>query len=254
MQLAVRIERSPSRIPVVRHMMLRPGPLLRILVAMATAPAVRTPAADYRQQASVADAAGRMATNVLVLASNWWRHVDALAQPGGIRTATNYIWHHYAGFLHAADVKQAWRDTDRDGAPDELDTDNDNDGLEDAAEVAGTPFDPPTPTLVNCADTDNDGATDLAESLAGTDPTDPDANLRLVVIMRHGDRLRLGWRARGGWTYAVAHATTLGPAADFQSVGYTNAQGGAPPWYSVTTYYEHASATTGGFYRVATER
>ncbi len=60
-------------------------------------------------------------------------------------------------------------DTDSDGSGNVCDSDDDNDGLPDTYELANN-LNP----LVNdsAADADNDGATNLAEFLAGTDPND----------------------------------------------------------------------------------
>ena len=60
-------------------------------------------------------------------------------------------------------------DTDGDGTPDELDTDDDNDGVLDTQEVRdGT--DPKNP------DSDNDGVTDGQEKADGTNPLNPDTD------------------------------------------------------------------------------
>ncbi|HEV8324898.1 MAG TPA: hypothetical protein VG389_25005 [Myxococcota bacterium] len=61
-------------------------------------------------------------------------------------------------------------DTDGDGVPDFLDVDSDNDGVTDADEVGVYGTDPTAP------DTDGDGVTDLVETAAGTDATDPTDN------------------------------------------------------------------------------
>ncbi|MBB6544848.1 PD40 domain-containing protein, partial [Thalassotalea piscium] len=65
-------------------------------------------------------------------------------------------------------------DSDDDGIPDNIDLDDDNDGMSDEFELANglNPLDP-TDALV---DSDNDGLTNLAEYLAGTNPQDNDSD------------------------------------------------------------------------------
>lgn len=75
-------------------------------------------------------------------------------------------------------------DSDGDGIADENDFDDDGDGLADAIELAGTAFNPATPTSILFADTDGDGVNDQAESVAQTNPLDASATLRIVNLGR----------------------------------------------------------------------
>lgn len=86
-----------------------------------------------------------------------------------VSSTTNYV--NYSGWLSTHSVLVT--DVDSDGLSDELDPDDDNDGLYDWVEQQGAAFDPAIVTLPNVADTDSDGWTDGQEAAAGTDPTDP---------------------------------------------------------------------------------
>jgi len=68
-------------------------------------------------------------------------------------------------------------DTDQDGAPDYLDIDSDDDGVPDGQEDAkcNGVLDPGEADTKK-QDTDGDGVTDLVESVAGTDPSNPADN------------------------------------------------------------------------------
>lgn len=69
---------------------------------------------------------------------------------------------------------QSFVDTDEDGLPDHKDADDDNDGLSDEAEVlCGS-----NPLLT---DTDSDGRSDQKECQDGTNPTEPDVQITSVI-------------------------------------------------------------------------
>lgn len=52
-------------------------------------------------------------------------------------------------------------------------------------------------------DPDLDGASNLQEYLAGTNPNDPNSVFRIISIQRESDDLRVTWKAVGGKTYVV---------------------------------------------------
>ncbi|MBT8135558.1 MAG: hypothetical protein KJO54_00960 [Gammaproteobacteria bacterium] len=73
-----------------------------------------------------------------------------------------------------------------------LDTDTDDDGLGDNAEVTAV-----TPTLPNNADTDSDGAGDLQESIAGSDPLSVDPVVYIdpnATLAADGSTWASAWR------------------------------------------------------------
>ena len=77
----------------------------------------------------------------------------------------------------------------------------------------GDPLKWPAPNV----DSDGDGATNLQEFLAGTDPTDPQSVLR-VQLLSTGQGTQLGWNSQPGLMYQVQVSQTLG-AGSWTSVG-----------------------------------
>ena len=190
-------------------------------------------------------------THVVDGMGNWssggsYSNLSAVAQPGGVSISSAGTLINSAGFLNTF-VLNSSLDTDGDGLSNELDSDNDNDGLDDIDELSGSAFDPATVTDVNNSDTDDDGMVDSAESVAGTDPTDESACLQLVSVAASGDDLILGWQARSGYTYHVRGSDDLMNDQDFtnivaSSVLVTNVA--ASPWYVTTNYYRCVGGAT----------
>jgi hypothetical protein len=204
--------------------------------------------AQARHLATVIDGSGRLSTNAVEIGGTSYRHVTAGAQPGGVARSGSGPLSHAAGFLHAVDIKRPRVDHDGDGAPDELEQDNDADGLTDVHEVEGSSFLPLTPTDLNRADTDGDRVDDYAESVAGTNPTDPLAYLRLTDARRLGPSgLVLEWRARHGKTYEVLAGDTLhrGAPTNVSAVATVNDPGAVWPWYETSGICSNLSIVEG---------
>lgn len=191
--------------------------------------------AQIAQPSSVADGSGaRSAGGDLI-------HVSAGAQPGGIGVSRSGTTLNSAGFLGGA-ILRPDRDGDGDGLPDEIDPDNDEDGLWDLDEVAGTGFSPITATDLNEPDSDGDGATDGAEAGAQTDPLDATAYLHFTRIERDasGD-VALDWMARENWLYQVYRIElATGLPGTYLADVRAPAVGGAGPWAVLTAGYTNA--------------
>jgi hypothetical protein len=196
--------------------------------------AITVHAQEWRHLSTVHDGSGVMSDNTVELDGVAYRHVSAGGQPGGVFSSAGGDMVNNAGFLQAVDIKRPDQDTDSDGVIDELDLDNDGDGLHDLTEVEGSAFDPTTPTLVNVADTDEDGVSDHDESLAETNPRDREAFLRITSIRNESDEVVLNWTARGGKQYRVLSADDS-HTYPFPNVEDTvTAEGGDAPWFETT--------------------
>lgn len=140
----------------------------------------------------------------------------------------------YPGFLGGAWLATNL-DHDADGLCDEADADNDNDGLDDLEELSGSAFAPITPTDVNLADADGDGADDGTEAGMGSNPGDPNSLLRIAAIAATGTTVTVTWQARGGEDYALRWTTNAVPGDVFAPVGApVVAAGGVAPWFDTT--------------------
>lgn len=197
----------------------------------------------YTNRSSVSDALGRRAT------AGAYVHTGAGGQSGGIAASLGATYHNQAGFLNTF-IMQPSLDTDADGLPDEADSDNDNDRLTDSSEIEGTQFSPGTPTSPNLSDTDSDGMPDGDESAAGTDPTDPDALLKITrVTMLGGANVEIEWLARGGKTY-LTQATSNLVADSYSPIATNVAAGGSAPWFVTTNTVIDPRGRPSQFYRI----
>lgn len=165
----------------------------------------------------------------------------AAGQPGGVTVSTHPPSGlvNYAGFLGGY-VLAPSVDTDKDGIVDELDLDNDDDGIDDLGEVGGTAFDPETPTNPNDPDTDGDGLTDLQEQQTGTDPTDDEMYLRFTDMREVSGGIELQWLARSNWVYDLYWEDDLGSSPAFtglvEKIHVTSP--GVGPWQVTTGVHQ----------------
>ena len=119
------------------------------------------------------------------------------------------------------------------------------------AEITGSAFDPATPTDPNNPSTAGDGVSDGAKALAGTNPDDPNASLRITAITNAAGQRFIAWLAHGHneRTYRLLAASD--PRQPFATVIFSNTvAGGTYPWYVVTNVVADDSATNKLFYRV----
>ncbi len=95
-------------------------------------------------------------------------------------------------------------------------------------------------------DSDNDGQSDAAEAIAGTDPNDPNSVFALTSALRTGDGVELTWSSVDGKEYVIEYSTTLEPDS-WVEVSAEAATGAS------TSFTDNDAARTGepnGYYRV----
>ena len=173
-------------------------------------------------------------------------------QAGAVGTARGGALFHSAGFLHVFQLNAGPALNPR-GMLNELDPDNDGDGLYDEDELTGAAFNPATPTDPNNPDSDDDGLSDWAESLAGTDPTN--SAIRLIITgISHpdGTHTELRWLGRAGKTYEVLRNDGALAAGPFAAKGTTTDAGpGAGSWHVVTNQWtDDAASSNALFYTI----
>jgi hypothetical protein len=200
--------------------------------------------AGNSETARVFDGSGGWATNATR------QNLSAVCQPSPIGLTTNAGKVNWGGFLQTF-VMFPTRDADGDGRPDENDSDDDNDGLADAAEIAGSAFVPITPTDILQADSDHDGANDGAEAAAGSDPWDDSSVFRIVEIAPVGGDVTVKWMAREGYRYnLLASGYAWGGASNAAVVEQVTASGGTGAWQRVEAAATDPASPTNRFYRV----
>ncbi|MDP2897845.1 MAG: C39 family peptidase [bacterium] len=141
-------------------------------------------------------------------------------------------------------------DTDGDGISDDIDPDDDNDGLNDLEEETGTddwgtalnPRGKITDPLD--ADTDHDGQDDGAESLAGTDPADSESVFALTQVSVGEGGSNLKWNSFATRSYQVWHSQDM--------LSWTLVSGAIPGGLGSITEWSEAvpRGTPQGYFRV----
>lgn len=233
----------------------------RILTCLAVLVAVfawspRVLSQGYYNLSSVHDGSGVMSSNAVYMADgHGYTNVSAAGQPGGIAISSGGGYTNYAGFLQAVDIKRPGLDTDGDGVIDEIAQDNDGDTLSDTAEVEGSGFDPVTTTSVNNPDSDDDGASDGAEAIAGTNPQDEDANLHILAIRDTASGREVTYFARADKEYHIrAEDGSFPPGGPQTDLGTDSEAGGAGAWNVRTNTFSDAAVTNARFYGVEARR
>ncbi|MEI9866538.1 MAG: S8 family serine peptidase [Limisphaerales bacterium] len=97
-------------------------------------------------------------------------------------------------------------------------------------------------------DADHDGLNNLAEWLAGTNPTNAASTLRLTAKMAGNLNISLSWPSVAGKTYRLERATNL--LAGFNSVIFTNIAAVIP----TNTVSDAILPASAGFYRIGVEQ
>ena len=120
-------------------------------------------------------------------------------------------------------------------------TDSDGDLMDDAFET--THF--TSLSRDGSGDFDDDGQSDLAEFLAGTNPTDPESLLRLTGGGGTADAVTITWAATAGKRYRVQYKEDVSNPAWFDLGGDVTATG-----ISASKTDTTAAASSKRFYRV----
>ena len=127
-------------------------------------------------------------------------------------------------------------DTDEDGTPDEIDRDNDDDGLSDQQELEGTEFPVVSVTDPNDVDSDGDGQTDGDELIHATNPLDANSLFEITALEVDAvnGTLTIRWMGVNGKTYQVnlLNGTDRSPSDPEIGAGVL-ASGGTAPWFEV---------------------
>jgi hypothetical protein len=154
----------------------------------------------------------------------------------------------YAGFIQSLSLMPS-RDHDMDGFYDEIDLDNDNDGLEDQAEILGNSFSPYIPTGVNNPDTDADGMNDWAEWTADTNPTNNASLLMITEIKKQGAGMQVAWSGGVNARQYLLRSESLTSRPDAWEAIFTN----QPPTLVSTNMVDITTNKT-FFYKIKAER
>jgi YD repeat-containing protein len=93
-------------------------------------------------------------------------------------------------------------------------------------------------------DFDNDGASDLREFIAGTDPVNPNSVLKVTPAAPNGGQVTVTWQSVAGKTYALEFKDRLEDANWMRVTGEVTAQG------ATASKVDPSSASPARFYRV----
>ena len=140
-------------------------------------------------------------------------------------------------------------DFDGDGIPDEDDWDDDNDLLSDSDELTGVAFIPVTASDPFDSDSDDDGASDGDESVAGTNPTDASSLFRITNIQKENESVVVMWKGREGISYDLAIVDSL-KSNDFTVVANIVAPAGTGVWHEVEVSVTNVPSSLQLFYRI----
>ena len=135
--------------------------------------------AQYSNAASHVGQGGTRSTSTV------YQSFSSIRQDVNVGTSHGTNITHYGGFMSAF-MSAPSLDTDGDGLADEVDPDNDNDGINDEDELSGVSFTPVRATAVNNPDTDADGMNDGDEAVAGNDPTVITSYFGVTNVMQQG--------------------------------------------------------------------
>jgi len=219
------------------------GVFVALMPCFAAAAIAAEPAGGATETARVLDAAGGVSTNAQL------GNTSAVGQGLPVGMNRNLAVVNYSGFLNAYGARPDL-DHDGDGVADENDLDDDNDGLEDRTELAGTAFDPNTPTEVFTADSDADGAGDGKEAGAGTNPFDPGSLLKITDVEIKGSEVVVTWISRGGYLYEILSGASIEALGAPVVLDTVTAEGGVAPWFETVSRSTNSAAGEREFIRI----
>ena len=93
-------------------------------------------------------------------------------------------------------------------------------------------------------DFDNDGMSDLREFMAGTDPGNPNSQLRVIPAAPNGGQVTITWQSVAGKTYALEYKDSLDDPTWMRVTGEVAAQG------ATASKVDPSSPGPARFYRV----
>jgi hypothetical protein len=190
--------------------------------------AIPSQAAEWTLQSSTIENSGGWISNTAVSSAS----VSGQDQPVGI--ATNGSFTSYGGFIYTF-VLQPTNDHDSDLIADEVDVDDDNDGLNDTDELSGSRFDPQTSTDPFSDDSDDDGVSDRDEARAGTNPKDAGSQFAVTDMSIETNMIRVSWKSREGRAYDVMTRSNLVRETPPRVLDTVTAVNGSGPWEETET-------------------
>ena len=226
-----------------RNLMERAA-LLGVVLSLVAAGVCHRACGDPVEESRVLDGCGGWSTNGVHAG------VIAACQPMPVGRNANESFLNQSGFL-ATFLMHPGGDHDRDGMADEDDPDDDNDGLSDFEELAGTAFSPPTRTDPMAADSDGDGSNDGDESDAGTHPGNIHNAFRITDVRVRGSNVVVTWHSRDGYTYDLLCADTVDAlGTNAQTVATLTAAGGEGDWQETESPGTNTTGAARTYYRV----
>ena len=169
-------------------------------------------------------------------------------QVNGVGRDSSGLLQNYTGFL-ASIVLSPSLDSDQDGVPDENEADNDDDGIEDGAEILGSSFAPSVPTDPNNPDTDGDYMSDGDEIVVGTSPTNTASVLAVAGITYGESGIQVDWTGGSSVTQFLMRCETLLPTGVWEAI-FTN----SPPTASEAGFLDTSATNRAYFYRIGIKR
>ena len=196
---------------------------------------------SFTNLASALNSGGGVSSNVS------YRSTGSVGVFAAERSSSGSNWSH-AGIL-VSFLLHPGLDFDGDGIPDEDDNDEDNDSLSDSDELTGVRFVPVTATNPFDSDSDDDGASDGYEAVAGTNPDDAASLFRITDIRHESGSIVVVWQGREGISYDLAVSDSLTPPNFSVVSSNITATGGTGAWFQVELSATNTPSSLQLFYK-----